>query len=55
MPIFGSTNNNGNSKKKILAGVQKYLDIQAIREGTVIMKDGSLKSVIMVSSIKFAL
>ncbi len=33
----------------------RYLDIAGIRQDTVIMKDGSLRSVIMVSSINFAL
>ncbi len=34
---------------------QKYLDIAEIREGTVILKDGTLRSVILCSSINFAL
>lgn len=34
---------------------QRYLDIAEIRENTVIMKDGTLRAVIMVSSINFAL
>lgn len=54
MSLFGSTT-KGDSKKKTLAGAQKYLDISAIREGTVITKNGSLKAVLMVSSINFAL
>ncbi len=33
----------------------RYLDIAGIRQDTVIMKDGNLRSVIMVSSINFAL
>ncbi len=33
----------------------RYLDIAGIRQDTVIMKDGDLRSVIMVSSINFAL
>lgn len=33
----------------------RYLDIAGIRQDTVIMKDGSLRSVIMVSSVNFAL
>lgn len=33
----------------------KYLDIAGIRQDTVIMKDGDLRSVIMVSSINFSL
>jgi hypothetical protein len=34
---------------------QQYLDIAEIREDALIMKDGTLRSVIMVSSINFAL
>ncbi|MBU0530961.1 MAG: hypothetical protein ABIG32_03255 [Candidatus Uhrbacteria bacterium] len=34
---------------------QRYLDISEIREDVVIMKDGTLRSVILVSSINFAL
>ncbi|NCC70006.1 hypothetical protein EOM09_00275 [bacterium] len=37
------------------ASTQRFLDISEIRDDLVIMKDGSLKSVIMVSSINFAL
>ncbi|HEU0050559.1 MAG TPA: TraC family protein [Patescibacteria group bacterium] len=34
---------------------QKFLDIAEIREDTVIMKDGTLRAVLLVSSINFAL
>ena len=34
---------------------QKYLDIAEIKDGTVILKDGSLRSVLLVSSVNFAL
>jgi len=34
---------------------QKYLDIAEIRENTVILKDGTLRAVIMCSSVNFAL
>lgn len=34
---------------------QRYLDIAEIREDTVVMKDGTLRAVLMVSSINFAL
>jgi hypothetical protein len=34
---------------------QRYLDIAEIREDAVVMKDGTLRSVLMVSSINFAL
>jgi type IV secretory pathway VirB4 component len=51
--------NNMQSKK--LAGpkpgppVQKYLDIAEIREDCVVLKDGTLRAVLLVSSINFAL
>lgn len=54
-PFPDTKNKDNNAKKKGFAGVQKYLDINAIREGTVIMKNGTLKAVLMVSSINFAL
>ena len=34
---------------------QRYLDVAEIRDGVVVMKDGTLRSVIMVSSVNFAL
>ncbi len=43
------------AKNKISAATQKYLDIAEFRENTVIMQDGSLRSVVLVSSINFAL
>lgn len=42
-------------KKKIAPSTQKYLDIASIRDGVVIMKDGTLRAVLLVSSINFAL
>lgn len=45
-----------NSKnKKIKASTQDYLDIAEIRDDVVVLKDGSMRAVIMVSSINFAL
>ena len=43
------------ANNKITASTQEYLDIGEIRDGTVIMKDGTLRSVLLVSSINFAL
>lgn len=40
---------------KSTPSTQKYLQIAEIRDDTVIMKDGSLRSVLLVSSINFAL
>jgi len=44
-----------NNKKKNISASQDFLDIMGIRDDTVIMKDGSLRAVILVSSINFAL
>lgn len=43
-------NNRSNS-----SSTQKYLDIAEIRDGAVVMKDGTLRGVLLVSSINFAL
>jgi type IV secretory pathway VirB4 component len=43
------------AKKKAGPPTQRYLDIAEIRENTVVLKDGTLRAVIMVSSINFAL
>lgn len=37
------------------ASTQAYLDIEEIREGVVILKNGSMRAVVMVSSLNFAL
>lgn len=42
-------------KNKIKVSTQQHLDIAEIRDNTVIMRDGTLRSVILVSSINFAL
>jgi len=42
-------------RNKIRISTQQFLDIAEIRDNTVIMRDGTLRSVIMVSSINFAL
>ncbi len=42
-------------RRKISASTQKFLDIAEIKENTVVMRDGTLRSVILVSSINFAL
>ncbi len=43
------------AKKKPGVPTQRFLDIAEIREDAVILKDGTLRAVIMVSSINFAL
>ena len=42
-------------KKRALPSTQKHLDIAEIREDTLIMKDGSIRVALLVSSINFAL
>jgi type IV secretory pathway VirB4 component len=42
-------------KPSKLPSTQRYLDIQEIREDVVILKDGSLRAVLLVSSINFDL
>lgn len=41
--------------KKISKSTQEHLDIAEIRDGSVVMKDGTMRAVIMVSSVNFAL
>ncbi len=43
------------ARKKIRASTQQYLDIFEIKEDIVVMRDGSMRAVILVSSINFAL
>lgn len=43
------------AKNKIKVSTQQYLDIAEIKDNTIVMKDGTLRAVILVSSINFAL
>ena len=43
------------TRNKINISTQQFLDIAEIRENTVVMRDGTLRSVILASSINFAL
>lgn len=45
---------NGGGNKKI-ASAQAYIPISEIKDGVVVLNDGSLRSVLMVSSLNFAL
>lgn len=45
----------GNKPQKIEAPTQAYLPIAAIKDGVVVMKDHSLRAVVIVSSMNFAL
>lgn len=42
-------------RNKITAGTQQYLDIAEFREDTIVMRDGTLRAILLVSSINFAL
>ena len=42
-------------KNKKAASTQKYLDIMEIRDNCVVLKDGTLRAVLIVSSINFSL
>ena len=46
---------NKKTKNKISVSTQEYLDIAEIKDDTVIMKDGTIRAVLLVSSINFAL
>ncbi|HEV8601454.1 MAG TPA: hypothetical protein VGQ87_02540 [Patescibacteria group bacterium] len=43
------------TKPKPKASTQSYLDIAEIKEGTIVLKDGSLRAVIAISSTNFSL
>ena len=43
------------ARNKVASSTQKYLDIAEIRENTVVMRDGTLRAVVLASSINFAL
>ena len=43
------------AKNKISISTQRYLDISEIKDDVVIMRDGTLRAVVLVSSINFAL
>ena len=43
------------ARNKITSSTEKFLDIAEVKEDTVIMRDGTLRAVILVSSINFAL
>lgn len=43
------------AKNKISASTQQYLDIAEIKEDTVVMRDGTLRAVLLVSSVNFSL
>ncbi|MFA7088198.1 MAG: hypothetical protein WC146_02555 [Patescibacteria group bacterium] len=42
-------------KNKVSVSTQQYLDIAEIKDDTIVMKDGTLRAVLLVSSINFSL
>lgn len=50
-----SNKKNKLAKSVTNASTQQYLDIAEVKEDTVIMKDGTLRAVLLISSINFAL
>jgi type IV secretory pathway VirB4 component len=46
---------NSLNKNKVSVSTQQYLNIAEIKDNTVVMKDGTLRAVLLVSSINFAL
>lgn len=48
-------NNNKLAGNKVTVSTQQYLDIAEIKDDIVVLKDGTLRAVLMVSSINFAL
>jgi type IV secretory pathway VirB4 component len=49
------SNNNVKNQNQKPPSTQQYLDIAEIRDGVVVMKNGSLRAVVLVSSVNFAL
>ena len=52
---MSTTKKRNLARNKIDVSAQQYLDITEIKENTVIMRDGTLRAVILISSINFAL
>ena len=46
---------NSLAKNNISVSTQQYLDIAEVKDNTIVMKDGTLRAVLLVSSINFAL
>lgn len=53
--IMAKDKSTKKGKKSKAPSTQRYLDIAEIKEDTVVMKDGTLRAVLLVSSINFAL
>jgi len=50
-----ATQPNQLAKGRISTSTQQYLDIAEIKDDVVVMRDGTLRAVLLVSSINFAL
>ena len=48
-------NNKGGHSSKVNVSTQQYLNIAEIKKDTLVMKDGSIRAILLVSSINFAL
>lgn len=55
MPKKEISGNNPKKKKKKLPSTRKYVDITEIKDNVVVLKDGTMRAVVLVSSINFAL
>jgi len=49
------TNKGKLARTRVSSSTQKYIDISEIREDIVVMKDGTMRAVLLISSINFAL
>lgn len=54
MGLFGSQNSSSKGQQKLFS-MQEHLSVAEIKDGVVILKDGSLRTVLAVSSINFDL
>ena len=52
---MAKTEMQNSAKRKAAASTQAYLDVQEVKEGTIVMRDGSLRAVLAVSSTNFSL
>jgi hypothetical protein len=47
--------NSNKDKKAVNASTQKYVDVSEVRDGVVVLKNGGLRSILLVSSLNFDL
>jgi len=53
--LFGRSKNKNNIPRNNLPSTQEHLGIAEIRNGMVVLKNGGLRGVLLVSSVNFAL